>query len=97
MRLSNDECWSRVRAADHIQIVNLTTLFAESKTLGKKEKVELRPLGGPSQLHKRRKLYVASRFGITPHRGVVDPWKVGGQMNVRTWFDHVVAYRLAGR
>jgi hypothetical protein len=71
-----------VRAADHIQVVDLATLLAQPQTFGQEQEVELGPLGDAREPHERVELDVAAGSGIAPHGGVVDPGEVGGQMDL---------------
>ncbi len=41
----------RVRAADHVQVVEAASLLTQAQSFGQKEEVELRPFRGPCEMH----------------------------------------------
>ena len=70
-----------VRPADDIEVVNAAAMLAQPQPLGKEEEVEQATLGGASQVHEGVELDLAARFGVRPHRRVVDTWKMCGEVN----------------
>ena len=70
----------RVGPADNVEVVDLAAVLAQSQALGQEEEVEQSPLGGPCQVHERFEIDLTAGARIGPHRGVVHPGKVGGQM-----------------
>ena len=66
---------------DHVEVVDAAAVLAQPQPFGEEEEVEQPALGGAGEVHERVELDLAARRGIGPHRGVVDPGKVGGQMN----------------
>ncbi len=75
----------RVRAADHVQVVDLAALLAQPQPFGEEEEVERAGLGGPRQVRERAELDLAARRGVAPHRVVVDAGEVGPE-------DHLLAH-----
>ena len=70
-----------VGPADHVEVVDAAAVLAQPQALGEEEEVEQSTLGGAGQVHERVELDLAARLRIGPHRGVVDPGKVRGQVN----------------
>jgi len=75
-----------VRAAHHVEVVDLPALLAQAQALGEEQEVELRALGGLREPHEGGELDVAAGGRVAPDRGVVDTGKVGGDV-----------HRVAGR
>ncbi len=78
----------RVGPADDIEIIDLSVLLAQAQALREEQEVELAALGGLGEVYERAEVDVAARRRITPHRGVVDAWEVGGQMNLFDGLGH---------
>ena len=74
-----------VRAADHVEVVDLTVLLAQSQTLGQEQEVELGPLGDLRETAERLEFDVAARARVAPHGGVVDAGEVGREMDLLAW------------
>src|SRR6478672_11080618 len=71
----------RVGAADHVQVVDAAAVLPQPQALGQEEEVEQATLRGARQTDERVELDLAARLRIGPHRGVVDPGEVRGQVN----------------
>lgn len=77
-----------IGASHHVEVVDLAALFTQPEPFGQEHEVELAAFGGPREPNERVELDVAAGFGITPDRGVVDPWKMRGQMNLLDGLAH---------
>ena len=77
-----------VRAADHVEVVDLAALLAQAQALGEEHEVELAAFGGLGEVDERAELDVTARRGIAPHRGVVDAGEVRGEVNLLDWLAH---------
>ena len=71
-----------VRSTDHVEVVDQPVLLAEPQSFGEEEEVELPALGGLREVDERVELDLAARRRVAPHRGVVDPGEVGGEMDL---------------
>ena len=85
-----------VRAADHVEVVDLTALLAQAQALGEEQEVELAAFGGLREVHERAELDVTSRRGVAPDGGVVDAGKVCGEVNLLQWLAHWTSWRSDG-
>ena len=85
-----------VRAADHVEVVDLTALLAQAQTLGEEQEVELAAFGGLGEVHERAELDVTSRRGVAPDGGVVDAGEVCGEVNLLHWLAHWTSWRSDG-
>ncbi len=73
---------------DHVQVVDLAALLAQSQALGQEQEVELGALGGLREVREGVELDVAARLRVAPHGGVVDAREVGGQVDLVGWLGH---------
>jgi hypothetical protein len=71
-----------VRAAHHVQVVDLAVLLTQTQALGEEQEVELGPLGGAGQVREGAELDVTAGPWITPHRGVVHAGEMRREMNL---------------
>jgi hypothetical protein len=60
-----------VRAADHVQVVDEATLFAEPQALGQEEEVEQAAFGGPGQVLEGAEVDLTAGPRVAPHGRVV--------------------------
>ena len=81
----------RVGPADHVQVVDLTPLFAQSQSFGEEQEVEPGSLGDLREADEGIEFDMAARTRVAPHRGVVDAGEVGGQVDLLAWGGHVLA------
>ena len=77
----------RVGPADDVEVVDQAVLLAQPQALGEEQEVELRPLRGLREVPERREVDVAPGRRVAPHRGVVHPGEVRGEVDLllRHW------------
>ena len=74
-----------VRAADHVQVVDVPALLTQAQPLGQEEEVEAGPLRGTGHVGEGAEFDLAPRAGIAPDRGVVDAGEMGRQVDLLLW------------
>ncbi len=77
-----------VRAPDDVEVVDLAALFAQPQSLGQEQEVEFAAFSGLREPDERIEFDVAAGFWVAPHRGVVDPREMCGQMNLLDGLAH---------
>src|SRR6185436_4400269 len=63
-------------------------LLAQPQSLGQEQEVELGPLRGPGEVLERAEIDVAAGPRVAPHRGVVHPGEVRGQVDLLDRLGH---------
>src|SRR5689334_14136088 len=71
----------RVRPTDDIEVVDEAAVLPQPQAFSEEEEIEQPSLGGLGEVDERVEIDLAARFRTRPHRGVVDTWKVRGQVN----------------
>ena len=71
-----------VRSAQHVEVVDLPAMLAQAQSLGEEEIVEEAALGVAGEVLERREVDLAAGGRVGPHRGVVHPGKVGGEVDL---------------
>jgi hypothetical protein len=77
-----------VRAAHHVEVVNLAVLLPQPQALGEEQEVELGAFSRPGQMREGAELDVAARARVAPDRRVVHAGKVRGEMDLLDWLGH---------
>ena len=71
-----------IRAADHIQVIDLPALLPQPQPLRQEEEVEAGSLGGTRHVRKGAEVHLTPGARIAPHGGVVDAGEMGGEMHL---------------
>ncbi len=91
-RRQGGEDGERVRAADHVQVVDLAVLLPQPQPLGQEHEVELAPLSGLGEVAERLEFDVAAPGRVAPHGGVVDAGEMRGKMDLLERLAHGLSF-----